>query len=154
MHPYVIAFRDDQRRLVTQTRFASSIWFLLDKTAIALGDELIAIRRFDLEEIDAFSCAGHLPQISNMIGLVSSSASAQLARAYVILVEENEKEEPTQIVRFGQSLAQCLRTFTIRQGPSGAPLADFGPGASVIAIRQLTQNEIEELVSHSVQPTF
>lgn len=148
MHPYVIAISDSERRLVTQTRFASSIDFLTQKLALSLGDTVIGIRRFDYEEVDAYECAAHVAQISDMIPLVCSSAPRQLAKAFLILIDTGKSEPPISIVRFGESLLQCLRTFT----PHG--LADFGAGAQVIAIRQITDNEIEELVYHSLTPKF
>lgn len=146
MHPYVIAIRDSQRKLVTQTRFASSIDILIEKIAIFPDETLIGIRRFAYEEIDGYECAAHVAQISDVIPLVCSSAQRQLAKAYLLLIDTMKTDPPISIVRFGESLARCLKTFR--------HVKDFGDGAQVIAIRQITDDEIENLVNHSITPKF
>lgn len=147
MHPYVIAIRDTSRKLVIQTRFASSIDLLIEKIALLPDETLIGIRRFEYEEIDGYQCAAHVAQISDVIPLVCSSAPRQLAKAYLLLIDTLKNEPPISIVRFGESLARCLRTFSPHA-------SDFGAGSQVIAIRQITDNEIEELVNNSITPKF
>jgi len=151
MLPYLIAFSDSDYRLSVQARFAESIEKLLDRMAIAPGDHLIAIREFDYREVEGFTCAAHVPQISEMTAVARDRV---LASAFVIVVDSSSVEEPTTIVRLGDSVSYCLRAFTIRQGPSSSPLNDFGIDARVIAIRQLTVNEFEQYVHYSIRPTF
>lgn len=146
MHPYVIAIRDAERMLVTQTRFASSIDILIEKIALLPDETLIGIRRFEYEERDGYVCAAHVAQISDAIPLVCSNAQRHLVKTYLIMIEAKTKA-PISIVRFGESLAKCLRVFSRRA-------VDFGEGAQVIAIRQITDDEIENLVNHSITPKF
>lgn len=151
MLPYLIAFSDSDYRLSVQARFAESIEKLLDRMAIAFGDQLVAIREFDYQEVDAFVSAAHVPQISEATALASVSDRAS---AFLLVVEGPSLKEPITIVRLGENVAYCLRAFTIRQGPSPSPLSDFGVDTRVSAIRQLTVNEFEQYDHYFIRPTF
>lgn len=155
MRPYITAIQDSEGRLIIQTRFASSIEILIEKISLAIGDELLAIREFAYEEIDAYTCATHVPTISeNLAGGIGGTSAKKLARAYLLQIVDEETGRLAEIVRFGESVAQCLRIFSTRCGVPSAALSDYGTQARVIAIREISDNEIEELMYHGIRPTW
>lgn len=156
MQPYVIAFADSSQKLAILTRYASSIEILIEKLSLSVGDELLAIRELEWDETSGFDSAGHCPTICGPIAVVAGDhfRQKQISRAFTLTIEDGETGKKTQIERFGQSLAQCLRIFSRRDGVPSQALFDYGAHARVIAIRELTENEIEALVAHSERPTF
>jgi hypothetical protein len=155
MRPYITAIQDSEGRLIIQTRFASSIEILIEKISLAIGDELLAIREFEYEEIDAYTCATHVPTISeNLVGGIGGKPAKKIARAYLLKIVDEETGSESPIVRFGESVAQCLRIFSTRCGVQSAALSGYGNQARVIAIREISDNEIEELVRNSISPNW
>lgn len=148
MLPYVIALSDPENRLEVRTLYAGSISHAIEKVTNAktILHEIVAIREIAHDEIDGYVSAAHVPQVTNEAGLLVNFERGPV-RCFLLIVDPPHAE-PFPIAQFGTSISNVVFVFDQYK------LREFPAGSKLSAVREMTTDEIENIVVNIDHPSW